>query len=182
MSTEGGCVLQQRHEARFASSMTVVFSELVRVLAKGRWGTATYLTGTDQLPRRGHAYVLHRGSLTRRGRVIECLPPVALSLYESLSDPPCRVRLRLRWRVEPLECSSLVLLNTRYELNGPAYLNRRHWRARIHSHCVKLLAALEAGLGAGDDQGVATDKGQNTGSSSITKTNTTRVNGSPTFK
>ena len=173
---------QQRHEARFGASMTTVFSALVRVAARGRWGSASWFDGSAPSPRPGCQYVTRRGAFTRRGRVIECLRPLALSLYESLSDPPCRVRLRLRWRLEPLQIGSLVLLDARYELNVPAYLNRRHWRARILKHCVHSLGALEAEIGAQLDQGLVGESGQRTGSNTMTVMNTTTVNGRPSFK
>ena len=39
----------------------------------------------------------------RRGKVLECLRPVSMTLQETLFDPPCCVNLRLHWRLEPLE-------------------------------------------------------------------------------
>ncbi len=76
----------------------------------------------------------------------------------------------------------MVLLDANYELNGPAYLNRRHWRSEIHTHCGKLLKALAARLTDGPYRVYGVDSGQKIGSNSITVTNTTAVNGSPTFK
>ena len=162
--------------------MTEVFSALVQMLARSRWASGERSTRSGRLPRVGQLYVQRRGSVVRRGRVVECLRPVVLTLYESLFDPPCRVRLRLRWRLEPLETGSLVLLDANYELNGPAYLNRRHWRSEIHTHCGKLLKALAARLTDAPYRGYGVDSGQKIGSNSITVTNTTAVNGSPSFK
>jgi len=175
-------VLRQRHEATLAAPITQVFSALIQMLAKSRWGSDQWLEDSDGLPRLGQTYVQRRGSVIRRGRVVECLRPVVVTLYESLFDPPCRVRLRLRWRLEPLEAGSLVLLDASYELNGPAYFNRRHWRSEIHAHCGKLLKALAARLTDGSQPAYGVDSGQKIGSSNITATNTTAVNGSPTFK
>ena len=175
-------MLRQRHEATLAAPITQVFSALVQMLAKSRWGSDQWLEDSDGLPRLGQTYVQRRGSVIRRGRVVECLRPVIVTLYESLFDPPCRVRLRLRWRLEPLETGSLVLLDASYELNGPAYFNRRHWRGEIHSHCGKLLKALAARLKDSPQPAYGVDSGQKICSSNITVTNTTAVNGSPTFK
>jgi len=175
-------VVRQRHEATLAAPMTEVFSALVQMLARSRWASDERSAGSGRLPRVGQLYIQRRGSVVRRGRVVECLRPVLLTLYESLFDPPCRVRLRLRWRLEPLETGSLVLLDANYELNGPAYLNRRHWRSEIHTHCDKLLKALTARLTDGPYRAYSVDSGQKIGSNSITVTNTTAVNGSPSFK
>lgn len=175
-------MLRQRHKATLAAPITEVFSALIQMLARSRWASDRRLAGPARLPPVGHTYVQRHGAVTRRGRVVECLRPVTLTLYESLFDPPCRVRLRLRWRLEPLDTGSLVLLDARYELNGPAYLNRRHWRTEIHAHCSKLLKALAARLIDGPHRSYGADSGQKIGSNSITVTNTTAVNGSPIFK
>ncbi len=175
-------MLRQRHEVTLAAPLTEVFSALVQMLARSRWASDERLAEPDRLPRVGHAYVQRRGAVIRRGRVVECLRPVVLTLYENLFDPPCRVKLRLRWRLKPLDTGSLVLLDASYELNGPAYLNRRHWRSEIHAHCGKLLKALAARLSGAPYPTYGGDSGQNIGSNSITVTNTTAVNGSPTFK
>ncbi len=175
-------MVRQRHEATLAAPMTEVFSALIQMLARSRWASDERSAGSGRLPRVGHAYVQRRGSVIRRGRVVECLRPVLLTLHESLFDAPCRVRLRLRWRLEPLDTGSLVLLDANYELNGPAYLNRRHWRREIHTHCGKLLKALAARLTDGPHRVYGVDSGQKIGSNSITETNTTAVNGSPSFK
>ena len=175
-------MLRQRHKTTLAAPITEVFSALIQMLAKSRWASDRRLAGPDSLPLVGHTYVQRHGAVIRRGRVVECLRPVALTLYESLFDPPCRVRLRLRWRLEPLDTGSLVLLDARFELNGPAYLNRRHWRTEIHAHCGKLLKALAARLTDGPYRSYGADSGQKIGSNSIAVTNTTAVNGSPIFK
>ena len=86
--------------------------------------------------------------MLRRGKVLECLRPVKLTLEETLLDRPCRVQLRLKWRVEPLETSSCVLLEASYTLNGAASLRRRHWDECIHGHCVRMLGALRPQIAA----------------------------------
>ena len=176
-------MFHQRHEARYATPITTVFASLLDVLARRRWAAESWFDHANPRPPVGRRYVYGNGTLVRRGRVVECLRPVLLTLYESLTDSPCRVRLRLRWRLEPLDTGTLVLLDARYELNGPAYLNRRHWREQIHGHCGRLLTALRGRLADEDaGQGVAADSGQKIGSSTMTVTNTTAVNGKPSFK
>jgi len=175
-------VLRQRHEVTLAAPITDVFSALLRMLARSRWDREKWLTEPNALPRVGQIYVQRRGSVIRRGRVVECLRPVLMTLYESLFDAPCRVRLRLRWRLEPLQDGSCVLLDVGYELNGPAYLNRRHWRREIHSHCGKLMKALEATLTEDTARAYGDESGQKIGNKTIARTNTTAVNGNPSFK
>src|SRR5690606_20974403 len=123
-----------------------------------------------------------RGTVLRRGRVVEVLRPVGLTLQESLLDPPCCVRLRLRWRLEPLEEGSLARLDARYTLNGAATLRARHWRARIEQHCERLLAEMrthEARLSQAQDSASSC---QSTGNVSITSANRITVNGKPSFR
>lgn len=175
-------MLKQRHQARFASSMATVFTVLLRVLGRSRWASERWLAGPNQVPQPGCAYARQHQDFSRRGRVVECRPPVALTLYESILDPPCRVRLRLRWRLEPADAGCLILLDAGYQLNGAAYLNRRHWRGEIHTHCKNLLSAVALGLEAHIAQGETGVNGQKIGSNNITVTKTTTVNGSPIFK
>jgi hypothetical protein len=175
-------VLRQRHEAHYALSITTVFGALLRVLARRRWAAEAWFDPTQPLPPVGRRYVHRNGTVVRRGRIMECLKPVLLTLYESLFDPPCRVRLRLRWRLEPLDAGTSVLLDARFELNGAAYLNRKHWRTQIDGHCRRILLALEAALSEIDAQGAEPVSGHSSGSSSMTVTNTTAVNGRPSFK
>lgn len=176
-------MFHQRHEARYAMPITTVFASVLQVLARRRWAAEPWFDVDDPRPPVGGRYVYRSGALLRRGRVVECLKPVLLTLYESLIDSPCRVRLRLRWRLEPLDGGTSVLLDARYELNGPAYLNRRHWREQIHGHCGRLLTAVQARLvDARDAQGATAVGGQKTGKSTMTVINTTSVNGRPSFK
>jgi hypothetical protein len=132
---------RQRHETRLDAPITHVFAALIDVVARGRWGTAQIVRGTQQ-PRPGCEYAQQRRTVFRRGKVLECLRPVKLTLEETLLDRPCRVKLRLQWRLEPLENGSCVLLEAKYSLNGAAILRRRHWYERIHGHCARMLGAL----------------------------------------
>jgi len=175
-------VFHQRHDASFAASMTSVFTALVGVLARRRWVNEAWHDTDADGPLVGRRYVCRSGTVVRRGRIVECLKPVLLTLYETLVDAPCRVRLRLRWRLEPLDTGTSVLLDVRYELNGPAHLNRRQWHGQIQGHCHRQLEALRSVLTEGADQGVVGVSGQRNGSTSITVTKTTIVNGTPIFK
>jgi hypothetical protein len=158
-----------------------VFAALLHVLARRRWASAAWYDAEQARPPVGQRYVSRNGTVVRRGRIVECLQPVLLTLYESLFDPPCRVRLRLRWRLEPQDTGTSVLLDARYELNGPAYLNRRHWREEISGHCGRMLSAVGSTLADGVGHGIGV-RGQRIGSSAMTVTNTTAVNGKPTLK
>lgn len=176
-------MFHQRHEARYAMPVTAVFEGLLAVLARRRWAGAPWYDGDDGRLPVGCRYSYRNGGLVRRGRIVECSRPVRLTLYESLVDSPCRVRLRLRWRLEPLESGTSVMLDARYELNGPAYLNRKHWRQQIHGHCARLLKAVQVALVDTDiGQGAAADSGQKIGSRIMTVTKTTAVSGKPSFK
>jgi hypothetical protein len=73
---------------------------------------------------------------------------VKLTLEETLLDRPCRVQLRLKWRLEPLESTSCVLLEATYTLNGAASLRRRHWDERIRGHCNRMLGAIRPQIAA----------------------------------
>jgi hypothetical protein len=179
-------VLRQRHEAELPWPITAVFVAMLEVLARGRWaGTAALgLPGEagGAPPAVGRRYSQLRGQVLRRGRVVECLRPVALTLNESLIDPPCRVRLRLRWRLEPLDGKSLVRLDARIELLGAAPLRKRHWNAQIDAYCGRMMERLRKRLeAAGEPQGAGVS-GQMTGSSSMEVTNTISVKGTPTFR
>jgi hypothetical protein len=137
---------RQRHEAQFAFPITPVFTALVDVVGKGRWGTV--LVGQGSQPRSGSGYAQQRGKVLRRGKVLECLRPVSMTLQETLLDPPCCVKLRLHWRLEPLDSGACLLLDARFSLNGAASLRRRHWNARIHAHCERMLGSVRTRLSA----------------------------------
>jgi hypothetical protein len=136
-------MLKQRHEKQLGCALTDAFTALVEVAAKGRWGGDALVVGTA-LPHAGRQYAQQRGKVLRRGKVLACLKPVSITLEETLLDPPCCVKLRLHWRLEPKDAGACVLLDARYSLNGAAALRRRHWYERIHGHCARMLGALEA--------------------------------------
>lgn len=174
---------KQCHEAQFAEPMTVVFASLIRALARHRWAEPLGDADALQLPRVGCRYANRRGKVLRLGRVLECLRPVSLTLYETLFDPPCRVRLELRWRLESTEDGCLLRLRVRYRLNGAATLRRRHWNGQIHAHCARMVAFVRAAaLREHEPHGEAGVNGQNTGNSSIAVTNTAPVSGRPIFR
>lgn len=173
---------KQCHEAVFAEPMTVVFSGLIRALARRRWAESLDY-GDDALPvpRVGCRYANRRGKVLRLGRVLECLRPVSLTLYETLFDRPCRVRLELRWRLEPTDDGCLLRLRVRYQLNGAASFRRRHWNGQIHAHCKRMLAFVRAAVGPHEAQRTGVS-GHSTGNSSIAVTNTIAVSGRPIFR
>lgn len=138
-------MLQQRHELQLAYPIAPVFTALVGVAGKGRWASALAPT---QVPRAGSDYIQQSGSVLRRGKVLECLRPVSMTLQETLHDPPCRVSLRLHWRLEPTESGAHLLLDARISLNGAAALRRRHWDERIRAHCERMLGSVRAHLSA----------------------------------
>jgi hypothetical protein len=138
---------RQRHETRIEAPITSVFAALIDVVACGRWGAAHIALHAPQ-PRPGCEYAQQRRAVLRRGKVLECLRPVALTLEETLLDRPCRVKLRLKWRLEPLETTSCVLLEAKYTLNGAASLRRSHWDEQIQGHCARMLGALRPQIAA----------------------------------
>lgn len=133
---------KQRHEKRLGCALTEAFAALIDVAAKGRWGGNALVEGTV-LPQPGCEYQQQRGKVLRRGKVLAVLRPVSITLQETLLDPPCCVKLRLHWRLEPTDDGACVLLDARYSLNGAAALRGRHWSERIHGHCARMLSALE---------------------------------------
>lgn len=175
---------RQRHDSEFDDSINRVFSALVAVLAKRRWADGLELDDAVPIPKVGCRYVNQRDKVLRRGRVIECLRPVSLTLYETLFDPPCRVRLQLRWRVEPVEAGTLLRLDVRYQLNGAAAFRRRHWNGQIHAHCARMMAAVQsrlAGRGSRAPQGAGSN-GHSKGRSSIVTANVIAVSGTPILR
>ena len=137
---------RQNHEARYADSMHAVFAALNRVLGKHRWAVTGQSDETEAWPKAGCRYARTRKSVLRRGRVLEIIRPVSLTLYETLYDPPCRVRLQLRWRIHSLDTGSLLHLVLSYQLNGAAALRARHWHGRLHEHCARMLKFVAAEL------------------------------------
>ncbi len=176
---------RQKHEMRFPAPITIVFGALVAVLARGRWAGAVAHSLRVQSglpPDPGECYEAQRGTVLRRGRVVECLRPVAITLEETLHDPPCRVTLMLRWRLEPVDDGALTRLEARYVLRGAAPLRRRHWDGRIRAHCERMLSSLQAGLSATLAQPPAGTSGQTQGSTTMTVKKTTSVSGTPSLR
>ena len=193
---------RQRHEAQLPESMAEVFSALIAELARHRWAEGARFDAGPRMPRVGSRYVNERGTVLRRGRVLECRKPVALTLYETLFDTPCRVRLRLRWRVEPRDPGSLLRLDLNYDLNAAASLRRRHWQGRLDAHCGRMLGFVHARLGGasaaaqgretsashqdtGNRPGYGTAAGitgQSTGREAIASMNVTTVSGIPSLR
>ncbi|MFO7285782.1 MAG: hypothetical protein LOD94_00705 [Gammaproteobacteria bacterium] len=171
---------RQHHETLLDRPMAEIFSALVGVVGHGRWGGGLLGAGGDVLPA-GTRYEQQRGSVLRRGRVVECIRPVSITLQETLLDPPCRVELKLRWRLEPGEAGSRLRLEASYKLGGAATFRKEHWDRCIRAHCSRMLAKLEASL-AEDAQDESLVSGQKIGSTSIAVTNVTSVSGKPTLK
>lgn len=176
---------RQRYEIRFPAPITAVFPVLVAVLARGRWaGAAAHglQSQSDLPPDPGACYQAQRGTVLRRGRVLECLRPVAITLEETLHDPPCRVKLMLRWRLEPVDDGALTRLEARYVLRGAAPLRRRHWDGQIGAHCQRMLSALGTGVRIVLDQPPTGTSGQTQGSTTMTVKKTTSVSGTPSLR
>jgi hypothetical protein len=160
--------------------MTTVFSALIAAVAYGRWANALDAAQAAP-PSVGCSYVQQRGKVLRRGKVLECLRPVAVTLEETLLDPPCCVKLRLRWRLEPIDSGSFARLDARYSLNGAASLRARHWSRRIRAHCTRMLSAVQTHVErmSADQRIGAGVRGHSTGSSDIATTKMIKLNGKP---
>ncbi len=151
---------RQRHETRLEAPITNVFAALIDVVARGRWGAAHIVLDAPQ-PRPGCEYAQQRRAVLRRGKVLECLRPVTLTLEETLLDRPCRVKLRLKWRLEPLETTSCVLLEAKLHLErrrvaaapalGRAHPRPLHADARraASTDCGRAARAQPSAAGAG---------------------------------
>ncbi|HEX5421618.1 MAG TPA: hypothetical protein VFY39_16625 [Gammaproteobacteria bacterium] len=175
-------MLRQRHEAKLEWPIRTTFAALIGVLARGRWAGSERLEAAAALPRAGLRYEQQRPTALRRGRVVECIPPVSITLAETLLDAPCCVRLRLRWRLEPMEFVSFLRLDASFDLRGAAALRRRHWNERIDGHCTRTIAALEAVLAARAQEEDKGTSGQSQGRSAIKTAKVSSVSGRPTFR
>jgi len=177
---------RQQHEARSERPIAEAFAALIAVVARGRWDRQAVLGPPDRPPP-GLRYAQQRGSVLRTGRVVECIRPVSITLHETLDDSPCRVELKLRWRLEPVETGSRLHLTTSYALKGAAPLRRQHWDTRIRAHCRRMIDAWAASLAAVEEPPAEGSQetalsGQNTGSSSIAVAKQISVSGRPTFR
>lgn len=124
---------RQQLEAVYAASTGEVFAALVRTLTFRRWSPADASLG-GSLPQRGLRYRHEFGGVLRAGRVVEVMRPIGVTLKEILHDPPCRVSLTLRWRIEPVADGTAVRLTARFRLNHAAVLRGRHWDRRLRLH------------------------------------------------
>ena len=173
---------RQHHETLLERPMAEIFAALVGIVGHGRWGGNGLLgAGGGALPP-GTRYEQQRGSVLRRGRVVECIRPVSITVQETLLDPPCRVELKLRWRLEPGDAGSRLRLDAVYKLVGAAAFRKEHWDRRIRAHCSRMLASLEAALAEEAQDEGSSVSGQKMGSTSIAVANVTSVSGKPTFR
>lgn len=137
---------RQRHEALYTETVTEVFAALISMLAFRRWGAAANACGLDALPKPGCRYERQTTTALRRGRVLEVIRPVSVTLYETLDDPPCRVRLELRWRIHAIDTGTLLRLDLQYRLNHAATIRQRHWKRRLSRHCGRMFDFVRRNL------------------------------------
>jgi hypothetical protein len=136
---------KQQFDATYAGSVSEVFAALGQTLSFRRWIiTAEPLSGPVPAP--GYRYRCQAGSVLRVGRVVDVIRPIGVTLKEVLNDPPCRVSLTMRWRVEPIVSGCSVHLRVRYRLNHAAVLVARHWERRLQLHFRNQLAFLAVNL------------------------------------
>jgi len=140
-------------EAIFPGTVSEAFSALARTLAFRRWGYARELFAAG-LPAAGSGYRYQTGSVLRVGRIVAVTRPVGLTLKEMLHDPPCRVALTLRWRVDPVPAGTAVRVSAGYRLNHAAMLRARHWDRRLHRHLYRQFSFVAANLDCMHDKAV----------------------------
>ena len=177
-------MLEQYHELHVEEPIAVVFGALAVAAAVGRWDSLIDAADRNLLPRGGCQYSSRTKERVCRGRVLECLRPVSLILQETLYQSASRVRLRLRWRVEPIEAGTLLRCDLKAALNGAAVMKRRRWEQELHNECEHLLRSVSQYLQARrSDQGAAPGAmGHSTGNKSIVATKITSVSGKPIFR
>ena len=137
---------RQEMSAAYDGAVAAVFTALCRTLAFRRWHLAADSDG-GEIPRQTMSYRYQTGSVRRAGRVVEVVRPVALTLKEVLHDPPCRVILTMRWRVEPMASGCTVRLAASYRLDRTAILRRRHWDERLRLNFRNQFTFLAVNLG-----------------------------------
>jgi len=128
-----------------SGALVDVFNALSQTLAFRRWPREPADAGQG-LPPPGSSYRCQAGNVRRAGRVVEVMRPVGLTLQEVLDDPPCRVSLIMRWRVDPIAAGCRIRLSARYRLNRAATLRAGHWRRRLMAHFRRQLKFLSANL------------------------------------
>jgi len=135
-----------RLDSSIEGTVSDVFTALGRTLAFRRWPAAVEVErGCMPLP--GCRYRYQAGPVLRVGRVVEVIRPVAVTLKEILHDPPCRVSLTMRWRIDPGPTGCVVRLRAEYRLNHASVLRARHWEHRLSAYFCKQLHFLALNLG-----------------------------------
>jgi len=124
---------KQQFDLRLDGTVNEVFAALIATLAFRRWAPVSE-SAFGSLPLAGHSYRYRAGSVLRQGRVVEVIRPVAVTLKEVLHDPPCRVALTLRWRIDSSPAGCCARLRAEYRLNHAAALRTRHWDQRLEAH------------------------------------------------
>jgi len=137
---------KQQLEGRFAATVSEIYVALGRTLAFRRWPPPAQ-DGAGAWPQPGSRYRCQNGTVLRAGRVVEIVRPVGATLKEILHDPPCRVGLTMRWRIEPLRDGCTVRLRVVYRLNHAALLRARHWDRRLALHFERQFTVLARHLG-----------------------------------
>ena len=138
---------RQQLEGSFRATVREIHAALGRTLAFRRWSESA-LDGLGDWPIPGYRYRFRSGSVLRAGRVVEIVRPVGATLKEILHDPPCRVGLTMRWRIEPMTDDCTVRLKVVYRLNHAALLRAGHWDRRLSSHFRRQFTFLTRNLGA----------------------------------
>jgi hypothetical protein len=136
---------KQQLEGCFGAAVSEIYAALGKTLAFRRW-PASSLEGGSAWPSPGSRYRCQSGSVLRAGRVVDIVRPIGATLKEILHDPPCRVGLTMRWRIEPLTEGCVVRLRVLYRLNHAALLRARHWDRRLSRHFEKQFAFLARNL------------------------------------
>jgi hypothetical protein len=121
---------RQQLDGIYAGSAGEIFQALCRTLSFRRWAIGGGVF-PGPIPDPGHRYGCEFGSVRRVGRVVEVIRPVVLTLKEIVLDPPCRVSLTMRWRIDPGLSGCTVRLRVHYQLNQAAMLRARHWERRL---------------------------------------------------
>ena len=134
---------RKKFDCTLDGAVSEVFRALGATLAFRRWQS---LPEWAFLPPAGCRYEYKAGSVLRSGRVVEIIRPVGLTLKEILHDPPCRVVLTMRWRIEPVASGCVVRLAAEYRLNHAAMLRNRHWDRRLTAYFQRQFAFLDRNL------------------------------------
>jgi hypothetical protein len=139
---------KQQLEGAFSATVNEIYLALGQTLSFRRWPVSLH-DGIGVWPASGTRYCFRHGTVIRAGRVVETVRPLGATLKEILHDPPCRVGLTMRWRIEPLRDGCTVRLRVVYRLNHAAMLRARHWDRRLALHFRTQFAFLARKLGDG---------------------------------